>query len=159
MRVDAVLIAGPTAFICDECVGLCDGIMLEGDVASRLKAALSSRPDADPLEAAREAFRDFSDERLAVCQKSFADGLQHMAWGLRQMTEALERKPGEPWRPDPYAEAWGWKNEPFARRSHEQILAQKAELERRSAEARRGFELIERVLAERGASQAPNASA
>ena len=128
-------------------------------MATRLKVALSSRPDADPLEAAREAFRDFSDERLVVCQKSFADGLEHMAWGLRQTTEALDRKPGEPWRPDPYAEARGWRNEPFARRSHEQILAQKAELERRFAEARRGSDLIERVLAERAAAQAPNASA
>jgi hypothetical protein len=153
------LIAGPTAFICDECVDLCDGIILEGDVARRLKAALASRPDADPLEAAREAFRDFSDERLAACQKSFKDGLEHMAWGLRQTSEALERKPGEPWRPDPYAEARGWKVEPMVGRSREQILAQKAVLERRATEARRGAELIERVLAERGTSQAPNASA
>jgi hypothetical protein len=153
------LIAGPTAFICNECVNLCDGIMLEGDVTRLLKAAQASRPDADPLDTAREAFRDFSDERLAACRKSLADGLEHMAWGLRATTEALERKPGEPPRPDPYAEARGWKLEPLADRSREQILAQKAELERRAAESRRGAELIERVLAERGAAQAPKASA
>jgi len=146
------LIAGPTAFICNECVGLCDGIMLEGDIAHRLKAAQASRPDADPLDVAREAFRDFSDERLSLCQRSFADGLEHMAWGLRQTTEALERKPGEPWRPDAYAEARGWKVEPMAGQSRDQLLARKAELERRAAESRRDAELIERVLAERRTS-------
>jgi len=144
------LIAGPTAFICNECVDLCDGIILEGDIGRRLEVALAKRPDTDPLEAAREAFRDFSDERLATCHKSFVDGLEHMEWGLRQTTEALERKPGERWRPDPYAEARGWKLKPFEGQSHDQILRRKAELERRALAARRGADLIARVLQERG---------
>ena len=148
------LIAGPTAFICNECVGLCDGLVLEGDVAGRLKAAQARRPDADPLEAAREAFRDLSDERLTICQKSLADGLEHIEWGLRQTNEALQRKPGEPSRPDPYAEARGWKLEPLAGRSREQLLAQQAALTRRATEARNSAELIAGVLRERGSEPA-----
>lgn len=151
------LIAGPAVFICDECVALCDGIVLEGDIGRRLESARNGRPGADPLEIARAAFASFSDEGLATCRKNFADGLEHIEWGLRQATQALERKPGEPWRPDAYAEARGWKLEPWTGRSRDQIVAHKAELERRAAETRRGAELIELVLAERAArrSDAP----
>lgn len=145
------LIAGPNVFICNECVALCDGICLEGDINHRLEVAREGRPDAESIEIARDAFSLFSDERLERCRQGIADHLEHMAWGLREQTRALERKPGEPWRPDDYAEARGWKLDPNAGKSREQMGAIKANLERRSVEARRIASLIERVLAERGA--------
>jgi len=150
------LIAGPSVFVCNECVGLCDGIMLEGEIGDRLAAVRAKRPDAEPLEIAREAFGDFSDERLGVCRKSFADALEHIEWGLRQTNQALDRKPGEAWRPDAYAEARGWKFDPMAERPREQVLAQKAELERRAAKTHEGADLIARILEERGV-EAPKA--
>ena len=144
------LIAGPNVFICNECVALCDGICLEGDISHRLEVARAGRPDADPIEIARDAFSLFSDERLERCRQGFADHLEHMAWGIREQTRALERPPGEPWRPDAFAEARGWERDPNAGKSRNEIVAMKAELERRSAHARPIVSLIERVLAERG---------
>lgn len=144
------LIAGPNVFICNECVTLCDGICLEGDIERRFEAARAGRPDGDPLDIARDAFSLFSDERLERCRQSFADHLEHMAWGIRETTRALARKPDETWRPDAYAEARGWKLDPLSGKSRDQIAAQKTQLEQRSAEARRRAELITRILKERG---------
>ena len=144
------LIAGPNVFICNACVGLCDGILLEKDVGRRLAAARADRPNEDPLEVAREAFGDFSNERLLTYHHSLADGLDHIEWGLREAAQALARKAGEPWTPDPYAAARGWKRGPMADKSPEEVRAHKADLERRAAASRRDVELIARVLNERG---------
>ena len=148
------LIAGPSVFICDTCVGLCDGILLEKDVGRRLAAARANRPGDDTLEVAREAFADFSNERLLTYQTSLADGLDHIEWGLREASRALARKPGEPWQPDPYAAARGWKRGPMAEKSPEEVRAHKAALERRATASRRDVELLARVLKERGVDPA-----
>jgi len=45
------LIAGPSVFICDECIGLCNDIIRDGPPASRTPKALATLPSADELVA------------------------------------------------------------------------------------------------------------
>jgi hypothetical protein len=155
------LIAGPECFICNECVDLCDGIMLDRDVQKRLEAGRTNHPDADPLEVARDAFRSLSDERLARSRKSLGDMLDHWEWGVRQTTAALERAPGVAWEPDERAREKGQTRDPLAGRSRDQIAKQKGELERRVVIVRANTALLDHVLRERGVDlpQDPNVSA
>jgi len=143
------LIAGPAVFICNECVGLCDGIILEGDVQDRLRDARSKAPDADPVDTAREAFSSYSDEELRVCAKSYADNLEHLDWSIRLTAEALAREPMQ-WIPDELAKRRGWTTDPLSGKSREEVVPMMAVLTRRSADAHRSADLLARMLQERG---------
>src|SRR3546814_11445608 len=79
------LIAGPTVFICDECVELCNEIIRE-----ETKSALVSKKDGgvptaqeicDVLEIGREAFRE------RVCQKVKISGVA----GTHKKTKTAEK--------------------------------------------------------------------
>jgi hypothetical protein len=143
------LIAGPSVFICNECIGLCDGIMLEGDIQDRLRDALLKAPDANPLDAARAAFSSYSDEQLKLCAKSYADNLEHLDWSIRLTAEALAREPMQ-WIPDDLAKKRGWTSDPLSGKSREEIVPMMAVLTRRAAEAHRAADLIAGVLRARG---------
>jgi hypothetical protein len=103
-----VLIAGPTTFICDECVGLCDDIIDQKDdseIMSVLKADIESGNQAYPY--AFEHLNRMPTEGVASfvarCQKAEARyrlGLQYIQQGLTKRrgdsaeTEELSASPG-----------------------------------------------------------------
>ena len=143
------MIAGPTVFICNGCVELCDSILLDKAVAAEIDAAKVKRPDADLMLVTSDALQSWSDERLRACQASFANWLDHIEWSLRQASAALERKPGEVWQPDPKSSQRGWNRDPLAGKSREEILAQKQGFERERLRVRERAELVTKVLAAR----------
>jgi len=142
------LIAGPSVFICNECVGLCDGIMLEGLIGDQLQAAKAKRPEAEPLDIARDAFSSYSDAELARYRATIGKDLEYLDWSIRQTAAALDREPMR-WIQDEFGRQRGWTSDPLAGKSREEVLAQKAYLDRRSAKVHEDAELIERVLRER----------
>ena len=152
------LIAGPTVFICDECVGLCDGIILEGEIGELLGAAKAKRPDADLFDIARDAFSSQSDEQLARCHASIAKDLKHLDWSIRQTAAALGREPMR-WIQDDYGRQRGWTFDPLSGKSRDDVVAQKAYLDRRFAKVRQDADLIERILRERGIDPVPTSPA
>ena len=150
------LIAGPTVFICNECVGLCDGIMLEGEIADLLGVERAKRPEADALDIARLAFSAFSDEQLERCRATIAKDLEYLDWSIRQTTAALGREPMQ-WIPDDLARERRWTSDPLKGKSREQVIEQRAYLELRSAKVHQDADLVERVLRERGVDRSgPN---
>lgn len=57
----AKLIAGPKVFICDKCVGLCNGILTQEEITNPLKL---------PLPEAIAALAEHSTEKLVACKVS-----------------------------------------------------------------------------------------
>jgi hypothetical protein len=142
------LIAGPAVFICNECVGLCDGILLDQKIGKEIAedAALSG----------------YSDAELLAGQKSRADWLEHIEWSLAQIDAALEGRLETPWRADELALKRGWKRDPaLAGQSREEILRKKADLQQRQAQVSQRLDLVAQVLSARGGAegQPPNTSA
>ena len=153
------LIAGPSVFICDGCVDLCDGIVLEGEIGKLLEKARAKRPDAHPLDVALDAFAAFSNERLKQCREGIGKDLEHLDWSIRQTTAALDREPVR-WIADDLAKQRGWTSDPLAGKSRQQVVEQRAYLEGRSTKAHQDADLIDQVLAQRGVPyEGPNASA
>jgi len=166
------LIAGPDVFICDECVGLCDGINLDGRLAKLIDEARVRAPDADPLAVAAEALSAYGDRQLAELRRSIADWLKQIVWQLAHAAARLEGTPSPgPWRPDETpqrpdeetARRRGWTRDPLAGKSRDEIAAHHVQLTSQGAKLRERLRLIEAVLAERGLAgepgQGPKASA
>jgi ClpX C4-type zinc finger/Glyoxalase superfamily protein len=156
------LIAGPTVFICNECVGLCDSILLDQRQGKEIAEARANRPDADPLDAADAALSGYSDAELLAGQKSRAQWLEHIDWSLAQVDAALGGRLASPWRPDELALKRGWTRDPaLASQSREEILRKQADLRKRQVQVRQRLDLIGQVLGARGvaADQPPNTPA
>jgi len=141
------LIAGPNVHICNECVGLCDNIMVDQRLAKTLSDA---RPGASPLEAAAEALSSASDAQIEQSRKGCADWLEHIEWSIRQTDAALATSPGETWSPDEVALKRGWTRDPLAGKSRAEIEAHRDQLAKRRSEVSERLRLLTQLLADRG---------
>jgi len=87
------LIAGPTVFICDECVGLCDDIIAEGKAGTLenlLAEARARRPDAPLGEATADAIQTFATSQLEAALTRCSSRLKR-ARGEVEQAELRER--------------------------------------------------------------------
>jgi hypothetical protein len=148
-HVVATLIAGPTVFICDECVGLCDGIIADNTLKRTLAKAKAEHPDMPALDAADEAMRDRPASQLEATVKSNADWLEHIEWGLKQIAAHLAGERPTPWRPDQRAIERGWTRDPLEGRSPEEIRAQQRHLEELRAGVAERTRLLRELLRRR----------
>jgi hypothetical protein len=121
------LIAGPDVHICSECVGLCDGILIDGRLKKTIAEARARDPSADTAATAVEA------------------------WSLDQIASRLgEAGEVAPWQPDADAQRRGWTRDPLAGKTGEQVVAQRAELQARHRDVRERMRLVDEALAARG---------
>jgi hypothetical protein len=143
------LIAGPAVFICDACVGLCDGIVADQRLKRTLAKAHADRPDASPLDAAADALRDLPVGQLEATLKANADWLEHIDWSLAQIAAHLAGERPTPWRPDDRAVARGWTRDPLAGKSPAEIAAQQRHLAELKAGVAERTRLLEDLLRRR----------
>ena len=139
-------------FICNECNELCDGILLDRKLVQAIDEA-RAQPGADPAEAAAEALRRYGDDQLLTFRKTATDWSEHIAWGLRHAAARLEGgEPPGPWPGDagPADRRPGWRADPLAHKSDDEVAQQRATLEAQLPQVRERLQLIERVLEERG---------
>jgi hypothetical protein len=146
----AALIAGPAVHICNECVGLCDGVLVDLDISKAVGAARARTPDVSASDLAAEALAGHDRAQLEAARRSGEGVLQHLDWSLRQVTAAQARAPGEPWGPDETARKRGWTRDPLEGKSPEEISDHKAALERQRAALAERLRLIDEALAARG---------
>ena len=93
------LIAGPTVFICDECVAICDEILADQEIMNALKADEESGNEAYP--AAFEHLRGKSTEEVAACAERNRKGAERTRVELRSIQRVLSMRDGElPAEPD-----------------------------------------------------------
>jgi hypothetical protein len=137
------LIAGPSVFICNECVGLCDGILIGQRIRKDIAAAV-------PHAAAAEALSAYADDELLASQRGMSDWLDHLEWSVSQADAALAGEPGAPWRPDETAAKRGWTRDPNAGKSRDEIRTHRANLERQQVQIRQSLDVVRQVLSERG---------
>jgi len=143
------LIAGPTVFICDECVGLCDGIVADHRLKRALAKANADRPDASALDAAADALRDLPVSQLEATLKSNADWLEHIDWSLREIAAHLAGERPTPWRPHERAVERGWTRDPLAGKSPTEIAAQQRHLAELKVGVGERTRLLEELLRQR----------
>jgi hypothetical protein len=145
------LIAGPEVHICSECVGLCDGILIDGRLKNTIAEVRGRDPQADPAATAAEALKGYSDEQLESVRRGAAGWLEHIAWSLEQIASRLGQG-GEVrrWQPDEGAQRRGWIRDPLAGKTGEQVAALRAELQARHRDVRERMRLVDEALAARG---------
>jgi hypothetical protein len=121
-----VLIAGPTVFICNECVGLCDNIIEDQTIDRTLREA----PDRDPFAATVEILQRKADDQLSTYKTGAESWRDHLVWSLGQTADALARlETGAPWIADARAKGRGWTRDPLQGKSRGEIEAHRASLE------------------------------
>jgi hypothetical protein len=147
------LIAGPNTFICDACVGLCDGILLDKTLDRRIAAIRAARPDADAAAIAAEALAELSDAQILESHTKAPPALEHIEWSLAQVSAALAGEATTPWRADETAERRGWRD-PIAGKPRDQILVQKATLEAQAVKLRDRIALVAQAMTDRGLNPA-----
>lgn len=143
------LIAGPAVFICEECVGLCDGIVADNVLKRTLAKAKAEHPDASVLDAAADALRDLPASQLEATLKSNADWLEHIEWGLKEIAAHLAGERPTPWRPDERAVARGWTRDPLEGKSPAEIAAQQRHLTELKVGVGERMQLLEDLLRQR----------
>ena len=144
----AALIAGPTAFICDECVGLCDNIIEDQAIDRTLREA----PDRDPFAATVEILQRKGDDQLRAYRVGAVRWREHLVWSLRQTDEAkLRLETGKPWTPDAQAKARGWTRDPLNGKSRAEIDAHRASLQASLGRLDERLRAADAVLRERPA--------
>jgi hypothetical protein len=143
------LIAGPSVFICEECVGLCDGIIADNVLKRTLAKAKAEWPDASALEAAAEALHDLPASQLEATLKSNADWLEHIDWGLKEIAAHLAGERPTPWRPDARATERGWTRDPLAGKSPAEIAAHQRHLAELKMGVGERTRLLEELLRQR----------
>ena len=120
------LIAGPTVYICDQCVGLCDNIIEDQAIDRTLRQA----PDRDPFAATVEILQRKADYHLSTYKTGAESWRDHLVWSLRQTADALARlETGAPWIADARAKGRGWTRDPLQGKSRGEIEAHRASLE------------------------------
>jgi len=142
----AALIAGPTVFICDECVGLCDNIIEDQAIDRTLREA----PDRDPFAATVEILQRKADDHLSTYKVGAESWRDHIAWSLAQTADALARlETGAPWIADALAKGRGWTRDPLQGKSREEIEAHRASLEASLRRVDERIRAVDAVLRER----------
>ena len=141
------LIAGPTVFICDECVGLCDNIIEDQAIDRTLREA----PERDPFAVTAEIMRRKGDDQLETYKAGAERWREHLVWSLQQSADALTRlETGAPWVPDALSKGRGWTRDPLHGKSREEIEAHRASLQAslaRVADRLRAAEAVQRERA------------
>ena len=140
------LIAGPTVYICDACVGLCDNIIEDQAIDKTLREA----PGRDPIAATAEIMRGKGDADLQAYRTGAESWREHLVWSLQQTAEAIPRlATGGAWSPDARAKARGWTRDPMAGKSREEIEAHRASLAASLARVEDRLRAADSVLNER----------
>jgi hypothetical protein len=145
----AALIAGPTVFICDACVGLCDNIIEDQAIDRTLREA----PERDPFEVTADIMQRKGDEQLKAYRAGAERWREHVAWSLGQTADALARlETGEPWNPDALARARGWTRDPLHGKSRAEIEAHRAALQASLGRVESRLRAADAALRERAGS-------
>jgi hypothetical protein len=139
----AMLIAGPSVSICNECVELCDDIIDDRSLAKLESEARALDPNADPLAIVRERLTAMTTEQLAARKQRSERWLHHIDRSLEQLTTGLEGRPRQ-WPPST--------KDPLAGKSPEQLAAQRREMQARRAEVSARLGVTDAILAERGSA-------
>jgi hypothetical protein len=143
----AILIAGPEAFICNECVDLCTNVLED----RRIDRMVGEAPGRDPSAVALEIMRGMGGEQLLAYKASAEAWRDHIRRSLRQTAEALGRlETGKSWAPDEFAKARGWTRDPLAGKSREEIGSHRVALERQLEQVGQRLAAADHVLRERG---------
>ncbi len=132
------LIAGPNVFICDECVGLCDDIVIGRDPVN-----YADTP---------EVLSDKSTEELVALQNRLKSRIPQLQQVLDLTEKAVHEiarpaRSGGPYRPDPQREF-------VLSKSPQERVAYLAAIRQRVAAVRRVAETVAGLLAERGRAPA-----
>jgi hypothetical protein len=142
----AALIAGPTAHICNECVGLCDNIVEDQAIDRTLREASAG----DPVATTAEIMRRKANDQLEAYKTGAERWREHLVRSLQQTAEAVTRlETGVPWIPDATAKARGWTRDPLAGKSGKEIEAHRSSLEASLARVDQRLRAAEIVLQER----------
>lgn len=147
-----ILVAGPDVHICDECVSLCDGVLLDHRLAKSIAEAQSGAAAGEAAEEAAAVLRARSDEALRAMRRGETSLLEHVNWSLIHLRSRVAGGEVQPWAPDAHAVQRGWTRDPHAGKSAAALQAEAARLETLSGEIVQRLALIQRVLAERGVS-------
>jgi hypothetical protein len=145
----AALIAGPTVFICDECVGLCDNILEDQAIDKTLREASGG----DPFGGVVEIMRRKGDDQLEAYRGGAERWREHLVWSLGQAADALGRlESGVAWVPDAAAKGRGWTRDPLHGKSRAEIEAHRISLQESLGRIDNRLHAVAAVLRERAAS-------
>lgn len=92
-HVVRLLIAGPTVFICEECVGACTEIIEDQEIWNLLKADEERGNQAYP--AVLEYVRAMSTEDVASCVERSKNGVERQRLHLQRVQRILAMRSGE----------------------------------------------------------------
>jgi len=87
------LIAGPSVFICDECLAICDDILVDQDIMNLLKADEESGNEAYPAASAH--VRAMPTEEVAACVERSRKGVERSRLDLHTIQRVLAMRDGE----------------------------------------------------------------
>ena len=142
----AALIAGPTVFICDECVRLCDNIVED----QAIDRALRETSGSDPFPGAVDIMRRKGDDQLEAYRIGAERWREHLVWSLGQAADALERlETGAAWVPDALAKGRGWTRDPLHGKSRAEIEAHRISLQASLGRVDNRLRAVAAVLRER----------
>ena len=137
------LIAGPAVFICDECVAICDDILVDQDIMNLLKADEESGNEAYP--AASEHVRAMPAEEVAACVERSRKGVERSRVELRNVQRVLAMRDGE-LRAEPVVLA----SPRFAGKTRADLLALCQQAERAGKRYEEALRIATTVLRARG---------
>jgi hypothetical protein len=92
-HVVGLLIAGPTVFICEECVGACTEIIEDQEIWNLLKADEERGNQAYP--AVLKYVRAMSTEDVASCVERSKNGVERQRLHLQRVQQVLAMRSGE----------------------------------------------------------------
>ena len=128
------LIAGPTVFICDECIGICNDILSDQELLNLLKSDEQSGNQAFP--AALAHIRGKSTEEVAACVERSRKGAERSRLELDTIRRVLAMQDGKmPVKADVLALPR------FANKTREDVV----ELQQRAERALKGYENMLRI--------------
>jgi len=133
-----ILIAGPSSFVCGECVGLCNDIVEHHEVLAMLA---EDEADASPGHPKVEALLvERSGDQLRVYQAAMERDMTRMRDGLRSAEEAIKTR----------AAGGGDLGPPFKTMSDEELAAHQRRLDKTLAGTVKVMDMVKGVLEARG---------